>query len=50
MVAAFAVYRTDTGIPIYVGYFSNIQDGAIIHAAQTMKNGSNIDNKRFSKW
>ena len=49
LVAPFAVCRGDTGIPIYVGDFSNIQDGAIIHAAQTMKNGSYIDNKRFSQ-
>ena len=49
LVAPFAVCRGDTGIPIYVGDSSNIQDGAIIHAAQTMKNGSNIDNKRFSQ-
>jgi carbonic anhydrase len=34
LVAPFAVCRGDTGIPIYVGDFSNIQDGAIIHAAQ----------------
>ncbi|HJT49386.1 MAG TPA: hypothetical protein VJ729_14470 [Nitrososphaeraceae archaeon] len=49
LVAPFAVCRGDTGIPIYVGDFSNIQDGAIIHAAQTMKNGTYIDNKRFSQ-
>jgi carbonic anhydrase len=49
LVAPFAVCRGDTGIPIYIGDFSNIQDGAIIHAAQTMKNGMYIDNKRFSQ-
>jgi carbon dioxide concentrating mechanism protein CcmM len=49
LVAPTAVCRGDTGIPIYVGNFSNIQDGAIIHAAQTMRNGTNIDNKRFSQ-
>jgi carbonic anhydrase len=49
LVAPLAVCRGDTGIPIYVGDFSNIQDGTIIHAAQTMKNGTYIDNKRFSQ-
>jgi carbonic anhydrase len=49
LVAPTSVCRGDTGIPVYVGDFSNIQDGAIIHAAQTMKNGSYIDNKRFSQ-
>jgi UDP-3-O-[3-hydroxymyristoyl] glucosamine N-acyltransferase len=49
LVAPFAVCRGDTGIPIYVGDYSNMQDGAIIHATQTMKNGTSIDNKRFSQ-
>ena len=49
LVAPTAVCRGDTGIPIHVGNFSNIQDGAIIHAAQTMRNGTYIDNKRFSQ-
>lgn len=49
LVAPTAVCRGDTGIPIHVDDFSNIQDGAIIHAAQTMRNGTFIDNKRFSQ-
>ncbi|MGA9170445.1 MAG: hypothetical protein WBZ20_09910 [Nitrososphaeraceae archaeon] len=48
LVAPTAVCR-DTGIPIHVDDFSNIQDGAIIQAAQTMRNGTFIDNKRFSQ-
>jgi carbonic anhydrase/acetyltransferase-like protein (isoleucine patch superfamily) len=32
-----------------VGDFSNIQDGVILHAVDTTKNGTNIDNKRFSQ-
>lgn len=49
LVAPTAVCRGDTGIPIYIGDFSNIQDGTIIHASQTMRNGTYIDNKRFSQ-
>ena len=49
LVAPTAVCRGDTGIPIHVDDFSNIQDGATIHAAQTMRNGTFIDNKRFSQ-
>ena len=32
LVAPTAVCRGDTGIPIHVDDFSNIQDGATIHA------------------
>lgn len=49
LAAPTAVCRADTGIPIYVGNFSNIQYCAIIHAAQTMRNGTYIDNKRLSQ-
>jgi serine acetyltransferase len=49
LVAPTAVCRGDAGVPIYVGDFSNIQDGVILHAVDTTKNGTNIDNKRFSQ-
>ena len=48
-VAPTAVCRGDEGVPIHVGDFSNIQDGVILHAVDTTKNGTNIDNKRFSQ-
>jgi carbonic anhydrase len=34
LVAPTAVCRGDTGIPIHVDDFSNIQDGAIIHGTK----------------
>ena len=49
LVAPTAVCRGDEGVPIHVGDFSNIQDGVILHAVDTIKNGTNIDNKRFSQ-
>jgi carbonic anhydrase len=49
LVAPMAVCRADEGVPIHVGDFSNIQDGVILHAVDTTKNGTNIDNKRFSQ-
>lgn len=49
LVAPTAVCRADEGIPIHVGDYSNIQDGVILHAIDTVRNGTNNDNKRFSQ-
>ncbi|WP_458742911.1 LbetaH domain-containing protein [Candidatus Nitrosocosmicus sp. T] len=49
LVAPTAVCRADEGIPIHVGDYSNIQDGVILHALDAARNGTNVDNKRFSK-
>lgn len=38
-VAPFAAVRGDEGQPIFVGDDSNVQDGVIIHALETEKNG-----------
>lgn len=48
MVAPTAVCRGDEGTPLYVGEFSNIQDGVIIHGLITTLNGKNLDDRRFS--
>lgn len=49
LVAPTAVCRADEGIPIHVGDYSNIQDGVILHALDAVRNGTNVDNKRFSE-
>src|SRR5919107_374090 len=49
LMAPTAVCRADEGVPIHVGDYSNIQDGVILHALDTVRNGTNIDNKRFSQ-
>jgi len=49
LVAPTAVCRADEGIPIHVGDYSNIQDGVILHALDAVRNGTNVDNKRFSQ-
>jgi carbonic anhydrase/acetyltransferase-like protein (isoleucine patch superfamily) len=49
LVAPTAVCRADEGIPIHVGDYSNIQDGVILHALDAARNGTNVDNKRFSQ-
>lgn len=49
LMAPTAVCRADEGVPIYVGDHSNIQDGVILHALDAVRNGINIDNKRFSQ-
>jgi carbonic anhydrase/acetyltransferase-like protein (isoleucine patch superfamily) len=49
LVAPTAVCRADEGVPIHVGDYSNIQDGVILHALDAVRNGINIDNKRFSQ-
>lgn len=48
LVAPTAVCRADEGVPIHIGDYSNVQDGVILHALDASRNGTNIDNKRFS--
>jgi carbonic anhydrase len=48
LVAPFAVCRGDEGTPIYVGDYSNVQDGVILHALETTSHGKNIDDRRYS--
>lgn len=47
-VAPGAVCRGDEGMPIHVGDGSNIQDGVVIHGLETVDDGHNIDDRRFS--
>jgi carbonic anhydrase/acetyltransferase-like protein (isoleucine patch superfamily) len=49
LMAPTAVCRADEGVPIHVGDYSNIQDGVIMHALDAVRNGTNVDNKRFSQ-
>src|SRR5215831_2496693 len=48
LVAPFAVCRGDEGTPIYIGDYSNLQDGVILHALETTTHGKNIDDRRYS--
>jgi carbonic anhydrase len=48
LMAPTAVCRADEGTPIYVGDYSNLQDGVVLHALETTKKGENIDGRRFS--
>jgi carbonic anhydrase len=48
MMAPTSVCRGDEGTPIYIGDYSNVQDGVILHALETTIDGQNIDNRRFS--
>lgn len=47
-VAPTAVCRGDEGTPIQIGDGSNMQDGVVIHALETVDDGHNIDDRRFS--
>ena len=47
-VAPTAVCRGDEGTPIHVGEGANMQDGVVIHALETVENGHNMDDRRFS--
>lgn len=42
MVSPAASIRGDEGAPIYIGDFSNIQDGVVIHALETSHDGKAI--------
>ena len=48
LVAPTAVCRGDEGAPIHVGDGSNMQDGVVMHALETVDDGHNIDDRRFS--
>jgi carbonic anhydrase len=48
LVAPFAVCRGDEGTPIYIGDYSNVQDGVILHSLETTSHGKNIDDRRYS--
>lgn len=48
LVAPTAVCRGDEGTPLYIGDFSNLQDGVVIHGLITTLNGENLDDRRFS--
>jgi len=48
LVAPFAVCRGDEGIPIHIGNYSNLQDGVILHALETISHGKNMDDRRYS--
>jgi carbon dioxide concentrating mechanism protein CcmM len=47
--APAAVCRTEEGVPIHIGDYSNIQDGVISHPIDAVKDGVNNKNKRFSQ-
>ena len=47
-VAPTAICRGDEGTPIHVGEGANMQDGVVIHALETVEEGHNIDDRRFS--
>jgi carbonic anhydrase len=48
LVAPFAACRGDEGTPIYIGNYSNVQDGVLLHALETTAHGKNIDDRRYS--
>ena len=48
LMAPTSVCRGDEGTPIFIGDYSNVQDGVILHALETTIDGQNIDNRRFS--
>lgn len=48
LVAPTAVCRGDEGTPIHIGDGSNMQDGVVIHALETVDDGHNKDDRRFS--
>jgi carbonic anhydrase len=49
LMAPTSVCRGDEGTPIYIGDYSNVQDGVILHALETTLNGQNLDGRRFSE-
>ncbi|TSA17986.1 MAG: hypothetical protein D4R72_03260 [Nitrosopumilales archaeon] len=46
LMAPTTVCRGDEGTPLYIGDYSNIQDGVILHALETTINEQNIDGRR----
>ena len=49
LMAPTSVCRGDEGTPIYIGDYSNVQDGVILHALETTVDGQNLDGRRFSE-
>lgn len=47
-VAPFASIRGDEGQPIFVGDGSNIQDGVVIHALETVKEGTPVAGRTYT--
>lgn len=43
MVAPFASIRGDEGQPVRIGSRTNIQDGVVLHALETVENGEPIE-------
>ena len=48
LVAPFSVCRADEGFPIHMEDYSNMQDGVILHALETISHDKNIDDRRYS--
>ena len=48
LVAPTAVCRGDEGTPLYIGPFSNMQDGVVIHGLETTVDDNNLDDRRFA--
>ncbi len=46
-VAPFASIRGDEGQPIYLGNDSNVQDGVVIHALETVKQGQQVPGRTY---
>jgi carbonic anhydrase/acetyltransferase-like protein (isoleucine patch superfamily) len=47
LLAPFASVRGDEGTPIHVGDFSNVQDGVVIHALETLDHGVPVPKNQY---
>src|SRR5512137_2462677 len=47
MVSPFAAVRGDEGQPLFVGDYSNVQDGVVIHALETEEHGKPVEKNLF---
>jgi len=47
MVSPMASIRGDEGQPLYVGDYSNVQDGVVIHALETELDGKPVDKNLY---
>ncbi len=48
LMAPTSVCRGDEGTPIFIGDYSNVQDGVVLHALETTIDRQYIDDPRFS--
>lgn len=48
LVAPTAVCRGDEGTQLYIGPFSNMQDGVVIHGLEITVDDNNLDDRRFA--